>query len=167
MAEKYLDLNGLSYLWGKIEDKVEDFVVTFTLSNDSYVADKTYAQIMDAIAAGKHVCSVYGSRYYSLAKANSSYVILATNDGTLSNSFKISNSDVVTATSKSPLYLSQIAKTISSSSTDAEPVSAKAVYNYAKDTTYTLSISGNVITLTPSSGTPQTITLPVYNGGVS
>lgn len=32
--------------------------------------------------------------------------------------------------------------------------------------TYTISISGNVITLTPSSGTAQTITLPVYNGGV-
>lgn len=37
----------------------------------------------------------------------------------------------------------------------------------ATDTTYTLSMSGNVITLTPSSGTAQTITLPVYNGGVS
>lgn len=35
------------------------------------------------------------------------------------------------------------------------------------NTTYTLSMSGNIITLTPSTGTPQTITLPVYNGGVS
>lgn len=34
------------------------------------------------------------------------------------------------------------------------------------DTTYTISISGNVITLTPSSGTAQSITLPVYSGGV-
>lgn len=34
------------------------------------------------------------------------------------------------------------------------------------NTTYTFSISGNVITITPSSGTVQTITLPVYNGGV-
>lgn len=34
------------------------------------------------------------------------------------------------------------------------------------DTTYTISISGNVITLTPSSGASQSITLPVYNGGV-
>lgn len=34
------------------------------------------------------------------------------------------------------------------------------------NTTYTISISGNVITLTPSSGTAQSITLPVYNGGV-
>ena len=34
------------------------------------------------------------------------------------------------------------------------------------DTTYTISISGNVITLTPSSGTAQSITLPVYNGGI-
>lgn len=34
------------------------------------------------------------------------------------------------------------------------------------NTTYTISISGNVITLTPSTGTAQSITLPVYNGGV-
>jgi len=35
------------------------------------------------------------------------------------------------------------------------------------DTTYTLSMSGNVITLTPSSGTASSITLPVYDGSVS
>ena len=35
------------------------------------------------------------------------------------------------------------------------------------NTTYSISISGNVITLTPSSGTAQSITLPVYQGGVS
>ena len=34
------------------------------------------------------------------------------------------------------------------------------------NTTYTIGISGNVITLTPSSGTAQSITLPVYSGGV-
>ena len=34
------------------------------------------------------------------------------------------------------------------------------------NTTYTISISGNVITLTPSTGTAQSITLPVYNGGI-
>lgn len=35
------------------------------------------------------------------------------------------------------------------------------------NTTYTLSISNNRITLTPSSGTESYIDLPVYNGGVS
>lgn len=34
------------------------------------------------------------------------------------------------------------------------------------NTTYSISISGNVITLTPSSGAAQSITLPVYSGGV-
>jgi hypothetical protein len=34
-------------------------------------------------------------------------------------------------------------------------------------TTYTLSMSGNVITLTPSSGQASSITLPVYAGGVT
>lgn len=35
------------------------------------------------------------------------------------------------------------------------------------NTTYTLSISGNVITLTPSSGQASSVTLPVYAGGIS
>lgn len=35
------------------------------------------------------------------------------------------------------------------------------------NTTYTLSMTGNVITLTPSSGTASSVTLPVYNGGVT
>jgi hypothetical protein len=35
------------------------------------------------------------------------------------------------------------------------------------DTTYSLSMAGNVITLTPSSGTATSITLPVYSGGVT
>ena len=34
------------------------------------------------------------------------------------------------------------------------------------NTTYPFSINANVITITPSTGTAQTITLPVYNGGV-
>lgn len=34
------------------------------------------------------------------------------------------------------------------------------------DTTYVISISGNVITLTGSDGTTSTVTLPVYTGGV-
>lgn len=36
----------------------------------------------------------------------------------------------------------------------------------AQALTYSLSISGNVITLTPSSGAASSITLPVYSGGV-
>lgn len=35
------------------------------------------------------------------------------------------------------------------------------------DTTYTISISNNVITLTSSTGGTSTATLPVYNGGVT
>lgn len=34
------------------------------------------------------------------------------------------------------------------------------------DTTYAISISGNVITLTGSDGNSTTVTLPVYTGGV-
>lgn len=34
------------------------------------------------------------------------------------------------------------------------------------DTTYAISMSGNVITLTGSDGNTSTVTLPVYTGGV-
>ena len=33
--------------------------------------------------------------------------------------------------------------------------------------TYSISISNNIITLTPNTGTASSIALPVYNGGVS
>lgn len=35
------------------------------------------------------------------------------------------------------------------------------------DTTYAISMSGNVITLTGSDGNTSTVTLPVYTGGVT
>ena len=35
------------------------------------------------------------------------------------------------------------------------------------NTTYSLSMSGNTITLTGSDGSTSSVTLPVYNGGVS
>ena len=35
------------------------------------------------------------------------------------------------------------------------------------NTTYTISMTGNVITLTGSTGNPTSVTLPVYDGGVS
>lgn len=38
---------------------------------------------------------------------------------------------------------------------------------FLESITYTLSMSGNVITLTGSDGSTSPITLPVYNGGVS
>ena len=37
----------------------------------------------------------------------------------------------------------------------------------SEDTTYSISISGNVITLTGSDSSTSTVTLPVYSGGVS
>ena len=37
----------------------------------------------------------------------------------------------------------------------------------SEDTTYSISISGNVITLTGSDGNDSSVTLPVYSGGVS
>lgn len=43
-------------------------------------------------------------------------------------------------------------------------VPASAVFT---DTTYAISISSNVITLTSSTGSTSTVTLPVYNGGVT
>ena len=43
-------------------------------------------------------------------------------------------------------------------------VPASAVFT---DTTYTISMQDNIITLTSSTGGTSTVTLPVYNGGVT
>ena len=56
------------------------------------------------------------------------------------------------------------ARTALNGHTIASNVPANALFT---DTTYTISISGNVITLTSSSGRTSTAVLPVYSGGVT
>ena len=63
---------------------------------------------------------------------------------------------------------------ISAASTSANLPTSAAVASFVEgkgyvttNTTYSISMSGNVITLTGSNGSTSTITLPVYDGGVS
>lgn len=68
----------------------------------------------------------------------------------------------------------QTDSSISAGSTSSNVPTSAAVASFVEgkgyvtsNTTYTISISGNVITLTDSNGGTSTATLPVYNGGVS
>lgn len=82
------------------------------------------------------------------------------------NSIFLHSDDTVEySTAVGLLTTKYIVTAVNSSSSNTFIPSAKAVYDFVTstdtDTTYTLSISGNVITLTPSSGTASSITLPV------
>lgn len=67
----------------------------------------------------------------------------------------------------------KLQKTINGTTTDVTAVvtsvngQSGAVTVASQNTTYTLSMSSNVITLTGSDGNNSTVTLPVYNGSVS
>lgn len=163
---------------------VETLCVTVTKSGDTYVADKTFAEVTAAIDAGKFVYCQYSTSTmlinFVLISKNANRVIfvevnltVATANATVKpNSIFLHSDDTVEyGTGVSLLTTKYIVTAVNSSSSNTFIPSAKAVYDFVTttetDTTYSLSISGNVITLTPSSGTASSITLPVYSGGVS
>ena len=157
---------------------VETLCVTVTKSGDTYVADKTFAEVTSAIDAGKFVYCQYSTSTmlinFVLISKNANRVIfvevnltVATANATVKpNSIFLHSDDTVEySTAVGLLTTKYIVTAVNSSSSNTFIPSAKAVYDFVTstdtDTTYTLSISGNVITLTPSSGTASSITLPV------
>ena len=158
----------------------EVLVVTITSAgDDTYTADHTYAEIHDVWLSGNLVlCRYLGYFFmpYYLSTASAVFTIVSDlyvlSRHTVSlSAIKISSSNVVSYYHNIGIQLKDnLVTEIDSASTDTKYPSAKAVYNFVTstetDTTYTLSMSGNVITLTPSSGTATSITLPVYNGGI-
>lgn len=165
-------------------DTVETLCVTVTKSGDTYVADKTFAEVTSAIDAGKFVYCQYSTSTmlfnFVLISKNANRVIFVEVNLTVSTGnasvkpntiFLHSDDTVEYGTGVSLLTTKFIVTAVNSSSSHAYIPTAKAVYDFVTatetDTTYTLSMSGNVITLTPSSGTASSITLPVYSGGVT
>ena len=74
----------------------------------------------------------------------------------------VTSADVPTKTSD----LTNDSGYITSAGAPVQSVNGQTGAVTTPNTTYTLSMSGNVITLTPSSGQASSVTLPVYNGGV-
>lgn len=76
---------------------------------------------------------------------------------------KADTADIPTAVSE----LTNDSGYITSAGAPVQSVNGQTGAVTVTDTTYTLSMSGNVITLTPSSGQASSVTLPVYSGGIS
>lgn len=113
--------------------------------DEAYYAEygtATSAEIETAYQAGSFVYTMYQDRIYALAYRNS-----ATNHRFTS----VYGAKEYQVVCQSNVWIPNAPLTYSQTDTN---------------TTYTISISGNVISLTPSSGAVQTITLPVYSGGV-
>lgn len=76
---------------------------------------------------------------------------------------KADTADIPTAVSE----LTNDSGFITSAGAPVQSVNGQTGAVTTPNTTYTLSMSGNVITLTPSSGQASSVTLPVYSGGVT
>lgn len=127
-----------------------------------------YCDTAASTAAKTAICTDY------TLTANTYTHVLIKNANSASSALTLS----INGKTAKPIYING---TTSSSSNKTLPAGTYVVYydgtNYYfrtdgklpgnNDTTYSLSMSGNVITLTGSSGSPSSITLPVYNGSVT
>lgn len=90
-----------------------DTVVTFTYSNGTVTADKTYAELAACIAAGGTPYGMYGTSVYRLSIYSSTAITFSqTQGGGYIQNFSISSSDAVTYYSSqaySPITITMIA----------------------------------------------------------
>lgn len=169
------------------------YLINLTESNDAYTADKTYQQITAAITEGKIPYVTYDQLLYKYAGTygndhgfeTQTFSNLIDQQGNVIMSFQTNTILVVDSTNTWEKYDSSITLpnidengnetlagklTVGAAPTANMDVATKQYVDNAvsgSGITYALSISGNVITLTGSSGSPSSVTLPVYNGGVS
>ena len=68
---KFLDPNGVTYLWSKIETYVDEnsggvYIINVTDSGGTLVADKTFAEITQAVNDGKAAVVKNGTKFYQI-----------------------------------------------------------------------------------------------------
>lgn len=155
---KYLDNDGLLYFWQKIKN-------TFAAKTDVPGASSTSPKMNGTAAVGTEETWAHGDHVHPVdtSRAPTSHASNTTTygKGTASNYGHVKLSDATNGTTAA-----------ASGGTAATPKAVsdalKAAKDYADgkadtDTTYTLSqdaTDGHKITLTPSSGTAQTVTIP-------
>lgn len=137
----YLDKTGLGTLWAKIKGLIDGKV------NKSTTYDRYAASINSS--AGQLSARVQ----LSVGGSGSASITLTSQD-TYGSSIGITASSVNITGVKTP-------------TSNTMAANKKYVDDAVSAVTSTISMSGNVITLTPSSGTASSITLPVYDGSVS
>lgn len=155
---KYLDNDGLLYFWQKIKN-------LFALKTDVPSASSTSPKMNGTAAVGTETTWAHGDHVHPVdtSRAPTSHASSATTygKGTNSNYGHVKLSDATNGTTAA-----------ASGGTAATPKAVSDALQAAKDyadgkadtdTTYTLSqdaTDGHKITLTPSSGTAQTVTIP-------
>lgn len=171
-----LTYDNTNAVWVNADVQKQAIIVTVTGDdNDGYTADKTYAELKTAVLEGSPIILRYSFFTWHIYRAptssdSTSTFYFGTLVGGTSYYWTISSSDVV---AKHTLYaVSSVngqtgAVTLSIPTKTSDLTNDSGFVTTDTNTTYTISISGNIITLTPSTGTAQTITLPVYNGGVT
>lgn len=158
----------------------EVMVVTITQNGSILTSNKTYAEIGSFLDGGGIVICRDGTYFYDLSYYNNAGIMFAhteiyEDDGDYYAEtlyFRIAFNNVITFRKEEyTVSLALLPDTIIINPTNGQYLKydGSVWRNSAPptDTTYSISISGNRITLTPSSGTASYIDLPVYNGGVS
>ena len=119
----------------------------------------TSAEIETALTAGKLPCVKYNDYVYTLRFRNS-----ATNHRFICNYG--GKEKTIACQSGTWIPGGDLTFLTTSYTAPVTSVNGQTGAVTTPNTTYTFSISNNVITITPSSGAVQTITLPVYDGSV-
>lgn len=177
---------------------VVNLTSTTTDGVTTYTADKTYAELYAAYAAGKTLIlfrrsSSTSCSYFHLLSCSSTFIGFCQVSRTFDYTWFMIKSDntivketytnvrtingkyrdvTLTYSDVGALPDSTVIPTkVSDLNNDAgyqtqAQVNALIAASGDDDTTYAISMSGNVITLTGSDGNTSTVTLPVYTGGV-
>lgn len=133
-----VDENGIPTRFEASEGAGGSFIVTLTKTDGVYSADKTFAQIGEAVGKGLCVLVSYGQFFYRLAIKNNgvAYFTFASNfsEGAAVCMISCSSEDVWNDTIVFVEKTDNRVTEIGSASTDAQYPTAKAVYTLAENT---------------------------------
>lgn len=177
-TNQYLANNGT---WQDILPEKEVMVVTITRNGSTLISNKTYSEMASVLDGGGIVICQLGISFYNLSDYNDNVYMRFTHTEIYEDEgdyyaeteyLMIMHTGVITYSKESyTVSLALLPDTVIINPTNGQYLKydGSVWRNSAPptDTTYSLSMSGNRITLTPSSGTATYVDLPVYNGGVS
>lgn len=181
----FLDKTGLGLVWGKIKALIP--TKTSDLTNDSgYITDAgvtsfngstgaiTYTAPVTSVNGDTGAVTISVPTKTSDLNNDSGYITDAGVTSFNGNTGAITYTAPVTSVNSKTGVVSLTASDVGAlPSSTSIPTKTSDLTNDSgfittdTNTTYTISISNNRITLTPSSGTASYIDLPVYDGGVS
>ena len=155
---KYLDSTGLGTVWGKIKNYV-DTATSGIPTNLSGLTDTTISSPSDG-----QILRYDNSSSKWINSNETTYTFDGTYNASTNKAATVSTVTTAIGALTIPTGSSSTPQPLGTASAGSSSDFSKADHVHALPT---LSISSNVITLTGASGQTTSITLPVYNGGVS